>query len=82
MNRQALGPHAAYWRQLVADGRAFAAGGFTGSDAGMAIVVAADIEEARAILEVDPAITSGVFVAEIEQWRPRFRTETPLPGRQ
>jgi len=81
MRRQALGPHAAYWRQLVADGRAFAAGGFVESEGGMGIVVAADIAAARAIMTADPAVTSGVFVGEIEHWRPSFRTDAPLPRR-
>ncbi|HYD86315.1 MAG TPA: YciI family protein [Vitreimonas sp.] len=81
MSRQALGSHAAYWRQLVADGRAFAAGGFVESEGGMAIVVAADIAAARAIMAADPAIASDVFVGDIEHWRPRYRTDSPLPRR-
>jgi uncharacterized protein len=45
----------------------------------MAIVMCANIDEARAILAADPAITSGIFVAELKQWTPRFRTDEPLP---
>jgi hypothetical protein len=45
----------------------------------MAIVMCADADEARAILAADPAITSGIFVAELKQWTPRFRTDEPLP---
>ena len=78
MHRQALAPHAAYHRQLFEQGRTFAAGGFL-DDGGMAIVRAADIDEARALLASDPAITSGVFVGTVEQWRPRFRSNEPLP---
>lgn len=79
MNGQRLGPHAAYWRQLVAEGRAFVAGGFVESAGGMAIVVASSANEAEAIRAGDPAIQSGVFAATVEQWRPSYRTEAPLP---
>jgi hypothetical protein len=35
--------------------------------------------EARNLLVADPAINSGIFVAMLERWRPRFRSGTPLP---
>lgn len=79
MREQGLGPHAAYMQQLQDQGRLFAGGGYASDDGGMAIVTAADIDEARAMLAADPAITSGIFVAELRHWRPRFRTEAPLP---
>lgn len=79
MREQGLGPHAAYMQQLQNEGRLFAGGGYASDDGGMAIVVARDIEEARAILAVDPAITSGIFVAELRHWRVRFRSDTALP---
>lgn len=79
MNRQALGPHAAYWRDLVANGGAFAAGGFVESEGGMAMIVAADRAGADAVVAADPAVVSGVFVGQIEHWRPGYRTEAPLP---
>lgn len=80
MREQGLGPHGAYMRQLQTEGRLFAGGGYTSDDGGMAIVAAADEAEARAILAADPAITSGIFVAEFRHWVPRFRTDGPLPG--
>ncbi len=80
MREQGLGPHAAYMRQLQTEGRLFAGGGYASDDGGMAIVSAVNIDEARAILAADPAITSGIFVAELREWRPRFRVETPLPA--
>ncbi len=79
MSGQRLGSHAAYWRQLVLDGRAFAAGGFSNSEGGMAIVVVASAHEAEVIRAADPAIQSGVFVVTVERWRPNYRTEAPLP---
>jgi uncharacterized protein YciI len=79
MREQGLGPHAAYMRQLQEQGRLFAGGGYSSDDGGMAIVMCANVDEARAILDADPAITSGIFVAELRQWTPRFRTDDPLP---
>lgn len=79
MREQGLAPHGAYMRQLQEQGRLFAGGGYASDDGGMAIVMCADIDEARAILAADPAITSGIFVAELRHWRPRFRSDEPLP---
>jgi uncharacterized protein YciI len=80
MREQGLAPHGAYMRQLQEEGRLFAGGGYSSDDGGMAVIMCATIEEARAILAADPAITSGIFVAELRHWRPRFRTGDPLPG--
>lgn len=79
MAQQNLRPHALYYRDLLEQGKVFAAGGWVGVDGGMAILQVATIEEARAILAADPAIVSGVFEADLDQWRPRFRVATPLP---
>jgi hypothetical protein len=80
MRQQGMGPHGAYMQQLQDEGRLFAGGGYASDDGGMAIVTAAGIEEAAAMLAADPAIQSGIFVAELRHWRPRFRTDTPLPA--
>ena len=80
MSEQGLLPHGRYYRGLLDDGRLFAGGGFTGSDGGMAILRVADMGAARAIVAADPAVTSGIFVAELEQWRPRFQVAEPLPA--
>ncbi len=79
MHEQDLRPHGAYWQRLVGEGRAFAAGRFLESEGGMAVVIAPGADAARAILAADPAITSGVFIATFEHWRPRYHTEAPLP---
>ena len=79
MQDQALGPHVAYMRQLQAEGALFAAGPFLDAEGGMAIVLAGDDAAARAILEADPAIETGVFTAVLRSWRPAFQTEQPLP---
>jgi uncharacterized protein YciI len=80
--QQGLGPHGAYMKQLFDAGRLFAGGGFADEDGGLAIVTAPSMEEARAILAADPAVTSGIFVGEVEHWRPRFRADRALPRRQ
>lgn len=80
LREQGLGPHGAYMRRLQTEGRLFAGGGYASDDGGMAIVTAASEAEARAILSADPAITSGIFVAELRRWVPRFRTDQPLPA--
>lgn len=79
MREQGLGPHGAYMARLQREGRLFAGGGYASDDGGMAIVTAASMDEARAMLAADPAIESGIFVAQLREWRVRFRVETPLP---
>lgn len=79
MREQGLGPHGAYMARLQREGRLFAGGGYASDDGGMAIVTAASEEEACAMLAADPAIESGIFVAQLREWRVRFRVETPLP---
>ena len=78
MAQQDLKAHAAYHATLVSENRAVAGGAYVGMDGGLAIVRAADLPEAQAMLAADPAITNGVFVAEIRQWRPRFHSDKPL----
>ena len=80
MHKQALATHVQYMQGLADAGKLFAGGRFMTSEAGMAIVVAASLEEARAIQAADPAVTTGVFTGEVEHWVPRFRTHHPLPA--
>lgn len=81
MARQNLREHAAYHARLVREGRSVAGGGFAGMDGGMAIVRAADRADAEAMLAADPAITNGVFAADIRHWQPRFDSGEPLADR-
>jgi uncharacterized protein YciI len=78
MRQQDLRDHAAYHGRLLREGRSFAGGGYVGENGGLAIVRAANLEDARAMLAADPAIRNGVFVAEIRQWVPRFHNDGPL----
>jgi uncharacterized protein len=81
MREQDLRDHAAYHARLLREGRGFAGGGYVGENGGLAIVRAASLDEARAMLAADPAIQSGVFVAELRQWAPRFHNDGPLVER-
>jgi hypothetical protein len=79
MEEQDLRLHGPYIRDLVTKGHAPAGGSFASNDGGLAIVKASHINEAGAMLEADPAIQSGIFIATLEHWRPRFHTDFPMP---
>ena len=78
MSRQGLGPHARYIGELQDQGRVYAAGPL-GVEKGLAIIGAASLEEAKAILARDPAVTSGIFTAEVQPFGPRYGGKTPIP---
>ena len=78
MSRQGLGPHARYIGELQDQGRVYAAGPL-GAEKGLAIIAAESLDEAKAILARDPAVTSGIFKAEVEPFGPRFGGKAPIP---
>jgi uncharacterized protein len=78
MVQQKLGPHADYIRGLAQSGRVVAGGPWVGADGGMAIVRASSADDAKALLAADPAITSGVFAAEVRSWNPLIDSGKPL----
>lgn len=78
MAQQDLRPHATYIAKLSAEGRVVAAGGWSGLDGGMAVLRAADEGEAARLLAADPAITSGIFLADLRRWAPRYGIDTDL----
>jgi len=78
MAQQDLRAHGGYIAKLTAEGRVVAAGGWSGADGGMAVLRAADTDEAQRLLAADPAITGGVFQAELRRWSPRFGVDTDL----
>lgn len=80
MSEQGLMPHGRYYRGLLDSGKLQAGGGFVGSDGGLAILRAANLAEAQAIVAADPAVTSQIFVAELEHWQPRFISSDPIPA--
>lgn len=79
IERQALKPHAVYIQRLLADGKLVGGGPTLDVEGGMAIVRAASADEARAMLAADPAITAGVFVAEVRTWLPVYATKALKP---
>jgi uncharacterized protein YciI len=79
MNQQKLGPHVAFIRGLLADGRLVAAGPFTDAgEGGMAILRAASLAEARTAVGSDPTVRAGIFAVDIRPWEPRFDSGRPL----
>lgn len=75
MAEQDLRPHGLYYKELLSQGRVVGGGRFEALDGGMAILRAASLEEAQGILAADPAVTSGVFTADLRVWTPRFFDE-------
>lgn len=71
MAGQDMRPHGAYMARLDGEGRILAAGGFP-DQGGMAVVRAASLEEAQRLLAADPAVASGLFLADLKAWKPRF----------
>jgi uncharacterized protein YciI len=78
MAQQDLRAHGGYIARLAAEGRVVAGGGWVGLDGGMALLRCADADEAARLLAADPAVTTGVFAAELRRWSPRFGADTDL----
>jgi len=82
---QPMGPHGDYMRKLFAEGRMLAAGPTVNTDGGVPLVDggvillrAASLDEAKAVMAADPAVTAGLFVGEIRTWRVAFSKGEPL----
>jgi uncharacterized protein len=69
ITEQPLKDHGRYILSLYVNGSLRFAGPFTDNAGGAAAFEAADDEEAKAVVAADPAVTSGVFVAELHPWR-------------
>ncbi len=78
MAQQDLRAHGGYIARLAAEGRVVAGGGWVGQDGGMALMRCADADEAARLLAADPAITTGVFQADVRRWSPRFGVDADL----
>ena len=57
-----------YILSLYVKGALKSAGPFSDDAGGAAVFEAANAEEAMAVVAADPAVTSGVFVAELHPW--------------
>ena len=64
-----LPAHLAYLRQLDADGTLVLSGPFTDRRGGMVLIRAESKQAARAIVEADPLVKSGVDTYELRHWR-------------
>jgi uncharacterized protein YciI len=68
--QQGMKEHFAYYIGLHRKGSLIAAGGFTDENGGAAVFQAETDAAAAQILGADPAVTSGTFRFELQQWKP------------
>ena len=68
LKEQPLKEHGRYILSLYVKGSLKFAGPFSDDAGGAAAFEAADDDEARAVVSADPAVTSGVFLAELHPW--------------
>jgi len=68
ISEQPIKEHGRYMLKLYAQGTMKIAGSFSDNTGGAALIDAADDSAARALIDADPGVTSGLFVAEIHPW--------------
>ena len=78
LSEQGLGPHAAYMKRLLDEGRLYAGGPLSDTEGGLVLVRAPDLAAAQAIVAEDPAVTGGLFTGEVHVWHPKFRSPEAL----
>ncbi|MDM0033274.1 YciI family protein [Variovorax sp. J22P271] len=66
---QPLQDHLAYMKSLAAAGTLRLGGPFTDDCGGMVVIDAEGADEARAIMEADPAVRDRVMEAEAHPWK-------------
>lgn len=67
--QQAIERHFNYLNDLLKADKLFMAGRCEDASFGVAIIDVSSEDEATTIVERDPAVVSGVFQAELKQWR-------------
>jgi uncharacterized protein len=72
LREQALATHLSYMQGLSSNGSLAFAGPFLDNSGGAAFVRAADEAAATAIRDGDPAVQSGVFIADVKPWMNMF----------
>ncbi|MBD0270641.1 MAG: nuclear transport factor 2 family protein [Acetobacteraceae bacterium] len=78
--RQPLAGHLAYMEELSRAGRLALAGPFADEPpSGLAVLRAADAEEAAAVLAGDPGVRDGVLDGEARRWLPFFGDAAAAP---
>lgn len=66
---QPLQEHLAYVKGLAARGTLRLGGPFTDDSGGLIVVDAANVADAQALLEADPAVRDRVMTAEAHPWK-------------
>ncbi len=79
MVEQPLDGHIAYVKSLSDDGTVLMAGPFLDDDAGLTILQADSLEEARLIMDEDPDVREQVLRATVRAWAP-LRLDIDGPG--
>jgi len=72
---QNLMEHAKYQERLLEQGKLVLAGPFSDSSGGLTVLKVETENEARAIMEKDPAVIDGVFKAHVRPWHVVFQSE-------
>jgi uncharacterized protein YciI len=67
--REIMSRHFRYLQGLLAEGRLVLAGPSLGPVFGVSVLEADDIQEARRIVDADPAVSSGLQTAEVSPFR-------------
>ncbi len=81
MSRQGLRPHGMYLKRLLEEGKLMAAGPLPEMNGGLVLTRVDSRDQAMAIVESDPAVKTGVFVAEVRSWVIRFTDGAVSPER-
>ena len=68
---EAIAPHLAFLDALRAEGKLEMTGGFNDRSGGAYVLKAASLEEARALVAMDPLETSGSSAITVYEWNTR-----------
>jgi uncharacterized protein YciI len=75
-----LAGHIRYQQGLLKDGALVAGGVLPDTRGGLALIRAASAEAARKVADGDPAVTAGVFAADITRWTVQVDATGKLKG--
>ena len=78
--QDAIAPHYRYMQRLFEAGTILDAGPTLDEPGGVVILKAESLEAAKAAMQADPSVSSGMFVGEVHSWSPSFHSPGPLPG--
>ncbi len=66
--QQDIQPHIDHMMKMLNNGTLLLGGPFTDNSGGEAVIVARDMEEAKAIISEDRAVQGGLLIPTIKQW--------------